>query len=126
MKKVKTITLLLVLLALIIPASSVFARKNIYLLTIRNRTGGDMVLDLMQNTKHNNATYLPGMAQIEVKEGIYNFYLSTPCGNTAGQVNLNFRKTLFVTCRGGAPYVQLDRQFISWGYKWHMTRFTGE
>ena len=120
MKKLKILTLVLVIMALMLPVASVYAVKVKHILTVRNRTGGDIMVDLYADTKHNANTFIPGLSQILVKGNLYKLYVSTPCGNTSGWVNINFRKTLFVGCKDGSPYVQLDKQFI--GYR--MTHFT--
>ncbi len=123
MSLTQKLTFLLVVIALLLPSGAALAaNKPEYILSIRNRTGGDIVLDLVNKDKHNNAVYINGLTQTLVKENIYTFYMSTPCGNAAGTLNINFRKTLFVSCRGGSPYIQLDKQFIAG----RMTRFTGE
>lgn len=115
--------MVLVMLVILIPATPVTAKDPVQrLLVIRNRTGADVVVDMVNdNDKHNSFVVNPGVTRFTVKEGIYNFYLSTPCGNTAGTWNVNVRKTLFLSCRNGLT-VLLDKEFI--GH--HMTRFTGK
>ena len=112
MNKFKVLILAVVVIALLIPATSALAYKTQYWLTVRNRTGGDIVVDLFADTKHNANVFIPGLTQILVKENVYDMYVSTPCGNTVATINFNFKKTLFVGCKDGSPYLQLDKQYI--------------
>ena len=123
MKRLKRLVLLLVLLSLLVPTSLVVARTPVQrLLVIRNRTGGDIVIDMVNaNDKHNSFVVNPGVYRFYIKEGVYDVYMSTACGNTSGVWNVNLRKTLFTSCRGGLM-VLLDKEFLGS----RMTKFTGD
>lgn len=109
MNKVKWIVLVLILLALLIPTGMAFAKNHRDIVfTVRNRAGGDIVLDLVKDKVHNSVTYPGGVTKVVIKEALYDYYINTPCGITAGQLNLDASKTLFVSCRQDKLYIMLD------------------
>ena len=98
MKKVTTIaTIAVLILAVLFSAlpSGVALAKADVTVTIKNNTGGT----ISGRIGSYNFTFDPGMYEISLPEGKYEFYVSTPCGSESGQFNLNVSKHLFLSCK---------------------------
>lgn len=109
MKKIAKFFSILLLAVLIIPYSVGAAEPVEVEMTVRNHTGGEVSLKLVDASGLPIFMfYLPGVFQEFLPEGKYDYYASTPCGNVAGVLNLNVAKTLYFGC-DGQPEVQLEK-----------------
>lgn len=118
-KQLFVVFVIIALLAAVLPVS-VFAGSPAELkVEVRNTTGGMIYLDIVDAAgNHIYKSFEAGVFEFDMLEGIYSYYVSTPCGNYAGEWNLNINKTLFVSCKSGEPTVTLDKCVLGIFYPW--------
>jgi hypothetical protein len=108
----KQLFVVFVVIALLVAALpvSVFAGTPAELkVDVRNTTGGAINLDIVDAAgNHIYKSFEAGVFEFDMLEGVYTYYVSTPCGNYAGDWNLNINKTLFVSCKSGEPTITMD------------------
>jgi len=116
MKRTFLTTLVLIALFVIVVPGSVFAAApadvTVY---IRNQTAGQVNLSLtLPGEDPIFKTLETGTSSFEITEGTYEYYASTPCGNISGQWNFTTNRTLFLTCKSGAPVnsLEMDRSCV--------------
>jgi hypothetical protein len=101
---VVTVVLVFAVLFSLVPLSNALAKKdpvNVPI-TVRNRTGGKVFLTLIDADGNRLFfEYTPGLFETLVLEGNYKYYASLPCGNQAGEFNLNRGKELYFACGDG-------------------------
>ena len=99
------------LLVSLIPVS-VFAAEPMELkVFVRNATGG--VVDLRLTDANGDFHYMtldPGVYEVELMEGKYEYYAVTTCGVQVGVWNLNVSKQLMVSCDGGVLSMDLSKR----------------
>lgn len=112
MKKLFLAILLVVLLVAPFPATALSASPAEITVHVRNQTGGLVNLSLtLPGGSPLFKTLEEGVTSFTITEGTYDFYASMPCGNQAGQWNINVNKTLYLTCNTGAPTITIIKEF---------------
>jgi hypothetical protein len=112
MKKKFLSILLAALIAAFLHAPAFSASPAEITVRVRNQTGGIVTLSLtLAGVPPIYKTLESGVTSFNIPEGVYDFYASTPCGNQAGQWNININKTLFLTCHSGSPAISLTKIF---------------
>ena len=102
--------ILIALLVAALPAAVFAAAPSEVGIDVRNRTGGTASLRLtLPNEAPLYLNFQDGTSSFSVPNGVYDFYLSAPCGNLAGQLNFNIAKTMFIDCTPSGPSVGLSR-----------------
>ncbi len=103
MKKLVFATLtILALLFSLLPANTAFAKDGgSSLLSVRNRSGGDVTITLYSADGSKTLTYEVGTYFSTVGAGTYTFYAVTPCGVQSGIINLTRNKQLYFSCDKG-------------------------
>ena len=103
-KKFRWMIILSVLVGLMLPATAIAAGQKDVDVHVRNQTQAQIRLSMVSITGEQLfITLAPGQTDLTLAEGIYDVYMSTDCGNQAGNWNLNVTKTLYVTCKQGHP-----------------------
>jgi hypothetical protein len=100
LKKLFSCLLIVVLGSIMLPASAIAGSPQPLHLNVRNQTGGTVQLNLTD--ANGDMTFIalePGVFPVDLTEGIYSYWASTPCGNVAGSWNVNVSKTLFLSCK---------------------------
>jgi hypothetical protein len=135
MKKIVIVVLtILAMLFSTLPATNAVAKKdtgNIFL-SVRNRTGGPVHIVLTDaNGKKIVFDYPAGMYREMLKQGVFSYYIITPCQKLTGVMNLNVSKQLYFGCDQGvdnealaelsvqpAPYTPPAPVWtcLAWGY----------
>jgi hypothetical protein len=117
MKKNYALALVLVLLLVSVFPATVFAGKPADIhVDVRNNTGGQVNLDLIDaNGNHIYKTLEAGISKFDLTDGIYSYYASTACGNQSGVLNLGTTKTLFLFCETDAPLI-----YVAKSCEWYM------
>jgi len=109
--KLVVLFVLAALLVSLIPVS-VFAAEPMELkVFVRNATGG--VVDLRLTDANGDFQYLtldPGVSELALMEGKYEYYALTPCGVQVGVWNLNVSKQLMIRCDGGMLNMNLSKR----------------
>jgi len=120
-KQLFVVFVVIALLVATLPVSVFASTPAVLKVDVRNTTGGAINLDIVDAAgNHIYKSFDAGVFEFEMLEGIYTYYVTTPCGNYAGDWNLNINKTLFVSCKSGEPTVTLDEcvrgAFLSGGF----------
>lgn len=111
MKKSFVALLVIAMLATFFPSAAFGASATEVTVNVRNQTGGQVDLSItLPGGSPQFMTLEEGVTSFTITEGLYDFYASTPCGNQAGQWNLNVTKTLNLSCDSGSLVTTLARQ----------------
>ena len=111
------------LLVSLVPVS-VFAAEPMELkVFVRNSTGG--VVDLRLTDANGDFHYMtldPGVYEVELMEGKYEYYAVTTCGVQVGVWNLNVSKELMISCDGGMLSMDLSKRCDNnwWGVMYYL------
>ena len=106
---VRCVILMALLLAAIPSAVSAGAPVDVGI-DVRNRTGGLASLRLsLPNDAPLYLDFQDGVSSFAIQDGVYDFYLSAPCGNLAGRLNFNIAKTMVINCTPTGPSISLSR-----------------
>lgn len=112
LKKLFSCLLIVVLGSIMLPASAIAGSPQPLHLNVRNQTGGTVQLNLTD--ANGDMTFIalePGVFPVDLKEGIYSYWASTPCGNVAGSWNVNVSKTLFLSCKNDLLALSLAKTY---------------
>lgn len=112
LKKLFSCLLIVVLGSIMLPASAIAGSHQPLHLNVRNQTGGTVQLNLTD--ANGDMTFIalePGVFPVDLKEGIYSYWASTPCGNVAGSWNVNVSKTLFLSCKNDLLALSLAKTY---------------
>ena len=108
-KQLILITLLVLMLASLLPVAALAAKPAELAVQVRNHTGAAVELSLTDAT--GNVTYktIPvGISTFTLVEGRYSYYASTVCGVQSGPFNASTKeKVLYFGCDNG-PVVQYE------------------
>ncbi len=113
LKKLFSCTLIVVLVSILLPATAFAGNPQPLHLNVRNQTGGTVHLNLTDaNGDVTFITLESGVFPVDLTEGVYNYWASTPCGNIAGSWNVNVGKTLFLSCKNNLPALSLAKSVL--------------
>ncbi len=109
MKKVSMFAMVAVLILTatfsVMPSGTALAANRLaqVSVTVKNVTGGTVTLRMTGEDSVSKWFTFEGQGhyQIQVEEGKYSYYASTPCGGESGQLNLNVSKMLKFYCEDG-------------------------
>jgi hypothetical protein len=102
LKKLFSCALMVVLVSILLPATAIAGSPQPLHLNVRNQSGGVVTLNLTD--ANGGITFFQlesGVYAVELTEGVYSYWASTPCGNVAGSWNVNVSKVLFLSCKSG-------------------------
>lgn len=110
MKKTLLVLVLIATLVALLPSAALGASPAVVSVRVRNQTGGSVHLSLsLPGGTPIFTTLEEGVTSFTTSDGLYNYYASTPCGNMSGQWNINMSKTLYLSCKTGAPATTLTK-----------------
>ena len=112
---------LLVLALLVLPMSTLAAAPQEVVVHVRNQTGAPVELSL---TNADGVklffTLTPGVNNITLLDGLYDFYAGTACGAQAGVWNLPVTTTYYIDCKGQQLNIYKDVECTDKGlYVYH-------
>lgn len=124
MKKIRLMIVLMLLIVFVFPTGVMAGKAPVDLtVDVYNKTGGMVELDLVnEDGVHTYLSFDTGVHEFTIAEGVYNYYAVTPCGNLAGNWNINVSKNLWLECADGASAtLQKDCRIMLWvpGYNWY-------
>jgi hypothetical protein len=75
--------------------------------SVRNQTGGEVQMSLSGPNGITFYSFGLGVGSFTIQEGIYSYYIKTPCGVLSGQMTLTRSKTLAFSCQDGVPHLEV-------------------
>jgi len=122
MKKISICIIVAALLIMLLPANVLAAEPMELKVFVRNTTGG--VVDLRLTDANGDFYYMtldPGVYEVALMEGMYEYYAVTTCGVQVGVWNLNVSKQLMVSCDGGMLSMDLAKRCPNgwWGVMYY-------
>ena len=107
-KKFFLILVLVAILAAALPMAALAGKQQTFEVSVRNRTGAAAEVRVTSaNGKVSMMRVPAGYSTISLAQGVYSYWVSSACGNSAGSWNLNVDKILWIDCGvfGNAAWV---------------------
>ena len=107
----RSIIVIVLLSVLVFSPAGVLAKEPVdVIIRVHNQTGADAIASVQSADGATQYLTLPaGSYPITFPEGRYSYYITTICGNTVGQWNLNVTKDLWLECQTSIPAVSLTK-----------------
>ena len=92
------------------PAAALAGSKVTYDVEVRNLTAAPALIQIKDSAGYPTFFEAPvGISSISMEEGMYDYWVSSSCGNSAGVWNLSRNKILWIECGDNVPSAKLIR-----------------